>query len=159
MIVGIHHVAIAVPDLDEALSFYRDALGFTVVQEGDWDGDHPQADRVIGLEKTSARIAMLKAANAYIEIWQYRNPEPEDRRSRPCDLGYPHFALQVTDIQAEYERLSKAGMTFAADAPVDLGTTSAIYGKDPFGNIIELYEIRDPAVAQLDPQAGHGEQA
>lgn len=151
MIVGIHHLAISVPDLDQALAFYRDALGFTVVQEGDWHGDHPAADRVIGLEKTSARIAMLKAANAYLEIWQYRHPEPEDRRARPCDLGYPHFALQVTDIEAEYERLSAAGMTFAADAPVNLGTTSAIYGKDPFGNVIELYEIRDPAVAQISP--------
>ncbi|MCC5885091.1 MAG: VOC family protein [Gammaproteobacteria bacterium] len=158
MIVGIHHVAIVVPDLDRALAFYRDALGFAVVQEGDWDGDYAQADRVIGLKKTSARIAMLKAPNAYLEIWQYRHPEPEDRRSRPCDLGYPHFALQVTDIEAEYHRLAEAGMTFAADAPVNLGTTSAIYGKDPFGNIIELYEIRDPAVAQLQPRTEQGEQ-
>lgn len=154
MIVGIHHVAIAVPDLDQALAFYRDALGFAVVQEGDWDGDYPQADRVIGLEGTSARIAMLEAPNAYLEIWQYRHPQPEDRRARPCDLGYPHFALQVTDIEAEYQRLARAGMTFAAEAPVNLGNTSAIYGKDPFGNIIELYEIRDPAVAQLQPRQG-----
>lgn len=159
MIVGIHHVAISVPDLDQALAFYSDALGFEVVQEGDWDRTHPQADRVIGLAETSARIAMLKAPNAYLEIWQYRNPEPEDRRSRPCDFGYPHFALQVTDIEAEYERLSAAGMTFAADAPVNLGSTSAIYGKDPFGNIIELYEIRDPNVAQLAPRPDEEEQA
>lgn len=159
MIVGIHHIAITVPDLDAALDFYRDALGFAVVQQGDWDGDFPQADRVIGLERTSARMAMLKAPNAHLEIWQYRHPEPEDRRSRPCDLGYPHFALQVTDIEAEYDRLTRAGMTFAADAPVNLGTTSAIYGKDPFGNIIELYEIRDPDVAQLQPGADNGDQA
>jgi glyoxylase I family protein len=159
MIVGIHHIAIGVPDLDQALVFYRDALGFAVVQEGDWDRDYPQADRVIGLEETSARIAMLKAANAYLEIWEYRHPLPEDRRSRPCDLGYPHFALQVTDIEAEYERLGAAGMTFAAAAPVNLGNTSAIYGKDPFGNLIELYEIRDPAVAQLAPATDQREQA
>lgn len=159
MIVGIHHVAISVPNLDQALAFYRDALGFEVVQDGDWDRNHPQADRVIGLKETSARIAMLKAPNAYLEIWQYRNPEPEDRRSRPCDLGYPHFALQVTDIQAEYDRLGAAGMTFAADAPVNLGSTSAIYGKDPFGNIIELYEIRDPKVAQITPQPDQEKQA
>ena len=40
-------------------------------------------------------------------------------------------------------------MTFVADGPVDFGTSSAVYGKDPFGNIIEIYEIRDPAIAQL----------
>lgn len=151
MIVGIHHIALAVEDLDAALAFYGDALGFEVVQRGEWDRDYPLADRAVGLEQTSARMAMLKAPNAYLEVWQYRNPAPEDRRARPCDLGYPHFALQVRDIEAEFHRLKAAGMTFVADAPVDLGNSSAIYGKDPFGNIIELYEIRDPDIAQLTP--------
>ena len=36
-----------------------------------------------------------------------------------------------------------------AGPPVNFGGSSAIYGKDPFGNIIELYEIRDPDTAQL----------
>lgn len=152
MIVGIHHVAIGVTDLDAAIDFYGGVLGFTTVQQGDWDRSHPLADRAVGLPETSARMAMLKAPNAYIELWEYRNPEPRDLRSRPCDLGYPHFALQVDDIAAEYARLSKAGMTFVADAPVDFGTSSAVYGKDPFGNIIEIYEIRDPAIAQLHRQ-------
>jgi len=149
MIVGIHHVAIGVPDLDRALDFYTGVLGFKAVQRGEWDRSHPLADRAVGLMDTSARMAMLKAPNAYLEVWEYRHPVPADLRSRPCDLGYPHFCLQVRDIQAEYERLSAAGMTFVADAPVDFGTSSAVYGKDPFGNIIEIYEIRDPAIAQL----------
>lgn len=42
-------------------------------------------------------------------------------------------------------------MTFVGE-PVDFGSSSAIYGKDPFGNVIELYEIRSPDIAQLrDP--------
>jgi glyoxylase I family protein len=151
MIVGIHHVAVSVPDLDQALGFYRDLLGFEVVQEGSWNRDRPLADRAIGLDQTAARMAMLKAANAYLELWEYHHPEPADRRGRPCDWGYPHFALQVRDIGAEYARLTAGGMTFAGD-PVDFGTSSAIYGKDPFGNVIELYEIRAPEIAQLrDP--------
>ena len=32
---------------------------------------------------------------------------------------------------------------------VDFGSSSAIYGSDPFGNVIELYEIRDERTAQL----------
>ena len=149
MIVGIHHVAISVTDLDKAVAFYSDAFGLEVVQTGDWDRDMPQADLAVGLKETSARMAMLKAPNAYIELWQYRNPEPEDRRARPCDLGYPHMAFQVRDIEAECQRLSDAGMEFVHDSPVDFGTSSAVYGKDPFGNIIEIYEIRDENIAQL----------
>jgi len=148
MIVGIHHVAISVPDLDRALQFYRDLLGFEVVQESSWDGDSPNADRAIGLQGTAARMVMLKAANAFLELWQYRHPLPENRVARPCDHGYPHMALQVRGMAEEYQRLKAGGMEFVGD-PVDFGTSSAIYGQDPFGNVIELYEIRDSRIAQL----------
>ena len=152
MIVGIHHVAIGVPDIEQGLAFYRDVLGFEVVQQSEFRGDNPLADRAIGLNDTKAKMVMLKAPNAYLELWQYSHPEPADRQSRPCDFGYPHFALQVDGIQAEYERLCTAGMEFVG-TPVEFGTSAAIYGKDPFGNIIELYEIRDPAIAQLSRTA------
>ncbi len=147
MIVGIHHVAIGVPDFQAGLAFYRDVLGFEVLSTGTLADNEP-ADRCIGLPGARAEVAMLKAANAYVELWSYSSPTPEDRQSRPCDFGYPHFALQVSGIQQEYERMSALGMTFAGD-PVDFGPTSAIYGKDPFGNVIELYEIRDAQTPQL----------
>jgi catechol 2,3-dioxygenase-like lactoylglutathione lyase family enzyme len=97
MIVGLHHVSISVSDLDRALDFYRDVLGFEEVQRSVFSGDAPLADRAI--------------------------------------------------------RLVEAGMTFVGP-PVDFGRSAAIYGRDPFGNVIELYEIRDPAIAQLPSSAG-----
>lgn len=148
MIVGMHHVAIGVQDFDEGLKFYRDLLGFEVVQASEFDRDNPLADQAIGLPKVAARMAMLKAPNAFIELWQYTNPPPTDRRGQPCDYGYVHFALQVDGIEAEYQRLKAGGMTFVGE-PVDFGVASAIYGRDPFGNVIELYEIRDEGIAQL----------
>ena len=147
MIVGIHHVAIGVPDLQRGLAFYRDVLGFEVMSTGELANDE-SADRCIGLQNVCAEVAMLKAPNAYIELWSYSHPAPEDLRSRPCDHGYPHFALQVRGIQEEYERMSALGMEFM-DVPQDFGTSSAIYGKDPFGNVIEIYEIRDDQTPQL----------
>ena len=148
MLVGIHHVAIGVDDLDRALGFYSDVLGFEVVQESAMDC-RPEVDAAIGLKDVKARMAMLKAPNAFIELWEYTSPAPEDRRSRPCDYGYPHFALQVTDIEAEYARLESAGMTFVGDVVHFGESSSAIYGRDPFGNVIELYEIKSSAIAQL----------
>ncbi|MFP6835038.1 MAG: VOC family protein [Pseudomonadales bacterium] len=148
MIVGIHHVAIGVPDFQKGLEFYRDVLGFEVMSQGQISDNEP-ANRTIGLDDIRAEVAMLKAPNAYIELWQYSNPAPEDHRQRPSDYGYPHFALQVTDIQQEYDRMRAAGMEFVGE-PVDFGTASAIYGRDPFGNVIEIYEIRDPDLPQLE---------
>jgi len=147
MIKGIHHIAISVPDLAAGIAFYEAAFGFTVAQSGTI-ANAPLADRAVGLTGMDADMAMMNAGNCFVELWQYRAPKGEDKTARPCDLGYPHFALEVTDISAEYERLKAAGMTFVAD-PVDFGRASAVYGKDPFGNIIEIYEIRNDDQAQL----------
>lgn len=148
MIVGIHHVAISVDNLDAAVSFYQQAFGFEVVQNSAFK-NNKLVDAAIGLTNAEARMAMLKAPNAYVELWQYSHPLPEDRRSRPCDLGYPHFALQVTNIDDEYDRLKAIGMTFAGKVVHFSQETAAIYGKDPFGNIIELYEINTPDLPGL----------
>ena len=148
MIVGLHHVAISVPDIDEGIAFYRDVLGFEIIQENEWDGNFELADRAVGLEKTSARMRMLFLGNAYIELWEYRAPKPRDRRAQPPDLGYPHFALQVEGIEAEYQRLQKGGMEFVGPV-VDFGKSSAVYGRDPFGNVIEIYEIREGVAPEI----------
>ena len=116
MIVGLHHVALGVPDFERGLAFYRDVLGFEVVEEAEFKRDNPDADRAIGLREVAAKMAMLKMPNAYLELWQYTNPAPEDRRQRPCDLGYPHFALQVDGLEQEYARLVAAGMEFVGAA-------------------------------------------
>ncbi|NKB96986.1 MAG: hypothetical protein GKR90_00590 [Pseudomonadales bacterium] len=149
MIVGIHHVAIGVPSLEKGLAFYRDTLGFKEVQRSSFSGPSPAVEAAIGIKEPSAHMAMLQGGNAYIELWQYEAPEPQDKTANPPDLGYPHFALEVKGIQSEHARLSAAGMTFVGD-PVDFGDSAAIYGRDPFGNVIELYEIRTPDIARID---------
>ncbi len=142
MITGIHHLAISVPDIELAFDFYHRVLGFEKVFNNSWEGDRPQADQVIGLDQTRAKVWMLKAGNAFLELWEYEYPVPERKEfdHSAADHGIAHFALQVTDIHEEYERLSNNGMTFHAP-PVDLGSSFAIYGRDPFGNILELYEV------------------
>ncbi|MFK7733132.1 MAG: VOC family protein [Pseudomonadales bacterium] len=68
MIIGIHHVAIGVSDFAKALTFYTEALGFEIVQQSEFDND-PLANKTIGLDAIQAKMAMLKAPNAYIEQW------------------------------------------------------------------------------------------
>lgn len=151
MIVGVHHIAIGVSDLDAAVQFYTEAFGFDVVQTQAFDSN-PLVDSAINLKNAKARMAMLKTPNSFIELWQYQNPVPNDLRSEPNDLGYPHFALQVREIDAEYKRLKACGMTFGGE-PVHFGPESAaIYGKDPFGNIIELYQIESPDIPRLEEE-------
>ena len=82
---------------------------------------------------------MLRLGQAHVELWEYRDPEQVGDAAPPNALGYPHIAMSVVDIEAEHARLTEAGMTFVGP-PVSLGTSKAVYGRDPFGNLIELYE-------------------
>lgn len=150
MIRGIHHVALATPDLDRLASWYVEVLGFEPVMRSEWS-DRPIVDRMIGLDGSAARQVMLRAGNAYVEMFQYSAPagRPNDPPRDPCDHGYTHFCLDVVDIEAEYERLAAAGMTFPGPLPTrdEMGgdpALRAIYGRDPDGNIIELQEVVDP---------------
>ena len=149
MIVGIHHIAVGVPDFEAGLAFYRDVLGFEQVEASQFSGDRPEVEAAIGLARPAAQMAMLRGGNAYIELWQYTEPAPRNLSADPNDYGYPHFALEVKDIEAEHARLSAAGMTFVGP-PVDFGQSAAVYGRDPFGNVIEIYEIRTPERARID---------
>lgn len=148
MIVGIHHVAIGVSDIEKALTFYTEGLGFEVVQRSHVKNS-PKAEKAIGIAAIDAKMAMLKTSNAFIELWQYSHPASKDLRSGPSDYGYPHLALQVDDIQDEYDRLKTHGMEFVGEVVHFEDRTSAIYGRAPCGNIIELYEIKAKDIAQL----------
>lgn len=155
MIRGIHHIALNTPNFDRMLAFYRDLLGFQpVIDEVRW-ADAELADRAVGLKDSVARTVMLKAGTCYLELFEYSAPAPRPGEPlRPCDHGYTHFCLDVTDIRAEYARLSAGGMRFAHTEPVDFGTVRAVYGKDPDGNIVEIQETDTDhafALEQLTP--------
>ncbi len=146
MIKGIHHTAISTRDLEKAVDFYCGVLGFEKVFEGGWSAGSERADRVTGLRGSSARMVMLCAGNAMIELFQYSSPTPkEGDPQRPvCDHGITHICLEVVGIDAEYQRLKEMGMEFHCP-PQRFGQgVRATYGRDPDGNVIELQEITDP---------------
>ena len=144
MIRGIHHTAISTSDLARSLGFYRDLLGFEVIYSSSWEVGSDWADRITGLKDSSARIAMLKGGNACIELFQYGSPPAKtaDPMRPVCDHGITHICLEVADIDAEYERLRAAGMTFHCP-PQGVGALRATYGRDPDGNVVELLEVKD----------------
>jgi glyoxylase I family protein len=148
MIRGIHHVALHTRNFDRIAKFYQEAFGFEPVRWRDsgeseyrWDNFRP-LEEAIGIEKSSARALMFKAGNCYLELFEYFAPPPRDGGpARPFDHGYTHFAVDVTDIEQEYDRLGALGMTFASPKLAEMGSAKFVYGKDPDGNIIELQQV------------------
>ena len=140
MIKGIHHISIVVPDLEKGLKFYTEVLGFELLWRSTADDRNELYNQIIGLSGIEAEVAMMSAGGVQVELWQYHKPQGKAGVLLPCDQGYTHIALDVTDIDAEYQRLIDAGMTFHGP-PVEFSPgTFAVYGKDPFGNYIEILQ-------------------
>jgi catechol 2,3-dioxygenase-like lactoylglutathione lyase family enzyme len=127
--------------MDRMIKFYKDAFGFEVVGEPfSWSND-AFIDKIVDVQNSTARGAMLRAGFCYMEIFQYTAPKPNVSTAlQPYDKGYTHFCVDVTDIEKEYERLKGLGMTFSQSGPIDVGHVKSIYGRDPEGNVIELQQ-------------------
>lgn len=143
MIHGVDHTALSVPDLEAALGFYCGVLGFEVESQSSWPKGAKRVDSLVGLEDSASTVVMLRLGATRLELFQYASPEPrgQDRDFRVCDHGITHLCLAVTGIGDEYDRLVEAGMTFNGP-PVDVVSSVCVYGRDPFGNVIELKEYR-----------------
>jgi len=141
MIKSIHHTAISTGNFERALAFYRDLLGFEMVSELNWPAGVELADTITGLEGSAARSVMLRASNTSIELFEFSSPAPKpgDPKRPVCDHGITHIGLEVDDIDVEYERLKAAGMSFNCP-PQDLGVSRVTYGRDPDGNVLELWQ-------------------
>jgi len=143
MIHSIDHTAISVPILSDAVEFYCGVLGFEVESESGWPKGAKRVDALVGLADSASKVAMVKLGETRIEIFQYESPEPNSQNPdfRVCDHGITHICLRVTEIEEEYARLLEAGVKFNA-APVDVGTSVCVYGRDPFGNVLEFRELK-----------------
>jgi methylmalonyl-CoA/ethylmalonyl-CoA epimerase len=96
-------VALTVPDFDEALAFYRDALGLT--QIADWSTD-------------GGRVILLDAGRATLELFDEAQAATVDHIEAGRRVsGTVRFALEVADSESTAERLVAAGAERVA-APV-----------------------------------------
>lgn len=143
MILGLHHTAIATCDIERLADFYIAQFGCKLLVADGWSNAE-DLDAIVGLRGSAARFMLLDAGNQCIELFEFTSPAPSagDPDRPVSDPGFTHICFAVRDIDAEFERLSAAGMRFhtppkrAGDRPF-----RATYGRDPDGNVVELLEI------------------
>ena len=139
MILGVHHPALAVDDLEKALAFYCGALGFEEVMSADLPSGIAPMNQAFGVADAGCKVRMIKKGNSCIELFQFNSPEPGDPQRPVNRAGITHFALASDDPEADYAHLVEHGVVF--NTPL-FGASPArfAYGRDPFGNVIELLE-------------------
>ena len=139
MILGVHHPALSVPDIEAAVRFYCDVLGFEVVMEAEIPSGIAPLNEAFGVSDAGCKVRMLKKGNSCIELFEFNEGQEGDPRRPVSQQGITHFALVSDDPEKDFAHLSENGVEF--NTPL-FGAAPArfAYGRDPFGNVIELLE-------------------
>ena len=128
MIQKIHHVAIAVKDLEEALRFYHDTLGLPV---------HEQAVR----EDQGVKAALLTIGESDIELLEPLGPDtPVGRFLERRGEGIHHICLQTDDIDKELADLKAKGVELIDQEPRQglVGRICFLHPRSTKGVLVEL---------------------
>jgi predicted enzyme related to lactoylglutathione lyase len=113
-----------VRDVDAAVTFYKDILGFEVKQ-------HVQsAFASLTLGSLQLFINQPGAGGAGQAMPDGTLPTPG---------GWNRFQIQVKDLEATYEKLKKSGAKFRNNIVTGAGGKQVLL-EDPSGNLIELFQ-------------------
>jgi catechol 2,3-dioxygenase-like lactoylglutathione lyase family enzyme len=118
-VVMMNHVGINVPNIDEAVKYYTEKMGYK------------EAFRVFDEKKQPRLVYMQISKNTFLEL-QPVNPQ------RPA--GFNHYGLHVEDVTEMVARFRKNGLTVS---DVNRSDTKAMLANitDPYMGRIELAEL------------------
>jgi len=144
MIKAIRHVGIVVANLEKALSFWRDALGFSVIRQMEEAG--PQIDSMMGLSGVHVTTVKLAAEDgSMVELLKFHShPDKDTWTGTPFSTGITHIALTVDDMDKIVRDMKNADVRFPADPQISLdGKVKVIYASAPDGVLLELVQHLD----------------
>lgn len=148
-------VALVSHDIERLMAFYEKLLGIAPFRRTELINNSKIDD--IGNQTNSHLVGgwfRLSEKTKVMEMWQFKSPATTKRSEQlsPVSLGYS-FSFEVSDIFAEYLRLTDLGIRFVGE-PVKLGDFYQVYGSDCDGNIFALRQILDSqspySVAAMD---------
>ncbi len=120
--VGVRYI---VNDVDQAISFYTEHLGFHV--------DLHPAPTFAMLSRGDLRLAL----SATTGPGGGAQPMPDGRRPEPG--GWNRFQIEVADLPATVQALRAAGARFRSEIVTGIGVRQILL-EDPSGNPVELYQ-------------------
>lgn len=126
---AIVHVALVVRDYDEAIRFYTEKLGFTLVE----DRYQPEQDKrwVVVAPPGSSGATLLLA----------RASKPEQERVIGNQTGGRVFLfLSTDDFWRDYNRMVSLGITFVRPPKAEPYGTVAVF-QDLYGNLWDLLQL------------------
>lgn len=134
MIGRLNHVAIAVPDLEEAAKTYRDVLGATVKEPQD-EPDHGVTVVFVELDNTKIELLHPLGEDSPIAGFLEKNKSG----------GIHHICYEVEDILAARDKLKSEGARVLGSGEPKIGAHGKpvlfLHPKDFTGTLLELEQV------------------
>lgn len=142
------HIGLSVTDLDAAIKFYTEVLGWYLIMpptqiEEDASAIGVMCTDVFGAGWQKFRIAHLSTGDRIgVEIFEFRNAEQRADNFEYWKTGVFHFCVQDPDVEGLAAKIVAAGGKqrmpvreyYPGEKPYRM-----VYMEDPFGNILEIY--------------------
>ncbi|MBK1792357.1 lactoylglutathione lyase family protein [Persicirhabdus sediminis] len=143
------HIGISVPDLDAAVKFYAEVMGwYTIMPPTEVVSDDSaigvMCDDVFGKGWGKFRIAHLSTGDRIgVELFEFANKEPAENNFPYQKTGLFHFCVQDPNVEELVEKIEAAGgkrrmpeprYYYPGEKPYRM-----IYVEDPFGVVFEIY--------------------
>jgi catechol 2,3-dioxygenase-like lactoylglutathione lyase family enzyme len=127
---GLDAVTILVPSYEEGLAFFRDVMGFAVLE-----------DEVLGPSKRWVVVAPQRGSGAWIVL---AVPTDERQRSRIGDQlgGRVGYFLRTDDFASDHEALRARGVRFLESPRLESYGRVAVFC-DPWGGKWDLLQPAD----------------
>ena len=136
---SIVHVAIVVRDYDEAIQFYTEKLGFTLIE----DAYQPAQDK--------RWVLVAPPASDGTQLLLAKATKPEQERAIGNQTGGRVFLFLATDdFWRDYNRMVAAGVVFIREPKVEPYGTVAVF-EDLYGNLWDLLQWIEGSTDQRSP--------
>jgi methylmalonyl-CoA/ethylmalonyl-CoA epimerase len=133
LFTAIDHVGMAVPDLDEAIAFYRDTFGMTLAHE-EVNEEQGVREAMMAVGPSGSHVQLLAPLSEESTIAKFIG------RNGP---GCQQVAYRVTDVEQVSAILRERGVRMLYDAP-KRGTSDSrinfVHPKDAGGILVEIVE-------------------
>ena len=153
-VLRMAHVGVCVSDLERAVRFYRDGLGFRLRSEFRVQGE--PSDTLLRLRDVDLHAVYLERDGTRIELLHYASPTaigdgaPRAMHAR----GLTHLSLRVDDLDATIADLRRAGAHALESSRIDIKPfgVAAVFVTDPDGTLVEL--VQSPGDPEIPPGGG-----
>jgi len=127
---SIAHIALVVNDYDEAIKFYTEKLGFTLLE----DTAQSETKRWVKVAPKGAEECCLLLAKGV----------GDEQRSRIGNQtgGRVFLFLKTDDFWRDYETMRQKGVTFIREPKTEDYGTVAVF-EDLYGNLWDLVEFKN----------------